>query len=246
MEAYWDLGKNGRKAADCSSARRRLAERSPSRAATVFVYGPSRAPDRTRLRCGGRNTTDRKQTAATGSAGLPGSVRLRSQPRSTAAVLVCVSLPGQGGREREQPRLAIRDWSSVPSSVARAPLGIISSLRADGAARFCASSAEPQSLLASQCGVVVFFRTHQQPRYITMLRTRSGIFFFLLFPVLARAPSVSRPLSSREPVSERELQEMRKTRHPRCRALRRMREERQRGARVYVCVRACLCVRASR
>lgn len=168
-----------------SSARRRLAERSPSRAATVFVYGPSRAPDRTRLRCGGRNTTDRKQTAATGSAGLPGSARLRSQPRSTAAVLVCVSLPGQGGREREQPRLAIRDWSSVPSPVARAPLGIISSLRADGAARFCASSAEPKSLFASQCGV--FSRAHQQPRYITMLRTRSGI-FFLLFSVLARAP----------------------------------------------------------
>lgn len=186
MEAYWDLGKNGRKAADYSSARRRLAERSPSRAATVFVYGPSRAPDRTRLRCGGRNTTDRKQTAATGSVGLPGSARLRSQPRSTAAVLVCVSLPGQGGREREQPRLAIRDWSSVPSPVARAPLGIISSLRADGAARFCASSAEPKSLLASQCGG--FFSGSPAAPIHHDASNPFGDFFFLLLSVLARAP----------------------------------------------------------
>lgn len=186
MEAYCDLGKNGSKAADYSSARRRLAERCPSRAATVFVYGPSRAPDRTRLRCGGRNTTDRKQTAATGSAGLPGSARLRSQPRSTAAVLVCVSLPGQGGREREQPRLAIRDWSSVPSPVARAPLGIISSLRADGAARFCASSAEPKSLLASQCGVF-FPGLTSSPDTSRCFEPVRG-FFFLLFLVLARAP----------------------------------------------------------
>eukprot|EP00064_Thunnus_orientalis_P021057 superscaffoldBa00006163_g21211 len=33
----------------------------------------------------------------------------------------CVPLLGQGGREREQPRLAIRDWCSVssPSRLAR-------------------------------------------------------------------------------------------------------------------------------
>lgn len=154
----------------------------------MFVYGPSRAPDRTRLRCGGRNTTDRKQTAATGSTGLPGSARLGSQPRSTATVLVCVSLPGQGGREREQPRLAIRDWSSVPSPVARAPLGIISSLRADGAARFCASSAVPKSLLASQCGGGFFSGSPAAPIHHDASNPFGDFFFPPLFSPCARAP----------------------------------------------------------
>lgn len=68
--------------------------------------------------------------------------------------------------------------------------------------------------------------------------------FFSSFRSL-RAPLASRPLAP-ESVSERELQEMRKTRHPRCRASAPdERKERQRES-VCACVRAyirvCVCV----
>lgn len=68
--------------------------------------------------------------------------------------------------------------------------------------------------------------------------------FFFSFRSL-RAPLASRPLAP-ESVSERELQEMRKTRHPRCRASAPdERKERQRES-VCACVRAyirvCVCV----
>lgn len=88
----------------------------------------------------------------------------------------------------------------------------------------------------------VFWGVHEHPKHIPVLRSRFA--FFFSFRSL-RAPLASRPLAP-ESVSERELQEMRKTRHPRCRASAPdERKERQRES-VCACVRAyirvCVCV----
>lgn len=90
--------------------------------------------------------------------------------------------------------------------------------------------------------MTVFWGVHEHPKHIPVLRSRFA--FFFSFRSL-RAPLASRPLAP-ESVSERELQEMRKTRHPRCRASAPdERKERQRES-VCACVRAyihvCVCV----
>lgn len=84
----------------------------------MFVYDRSREPHKIPVTAEterGMNVSDQKRR-------LTGS-RSREVPELPRGPRV--SLPGQGGRERDQPRLAIRDWfsSSSPSRLTRSSPG---------------------------------------------------------------------------------------------------------------------------
>lgn len=120
---------------------------------------------------------------------------------------------------------------------------IISFLRPHGTAIFARNTRKAVPFSAPHPPKCRFFwGVHEHPKHIPVLRSRFA--FFFSFRSL-RAPLASRPLAP-ESVSERELQEMRKTRHPRCRAS--APDDRKERQREYVCacvrayIRVCVCV----
>lgn len=111
-----------------------------------------------------------------------------------------MALPGQGGREREQPRLAIRDWSSVSSSSLGLSPGV--DLTAPRYQRGAIQEVNPgcAGFPASRAPLIHHGVSSPLRLFFPFFSTARAA----PFPVLAH---------SRESVSERELQEMRKTRH---------------------------------